>query len=186
MRWVQCVGRILRIADGKERAILLDHSGTIEELGFPEDIIINHLDTGDNTQAIAERVAKDKKEKKPTKCANSECNYVKPAGEHECSKCGFAPRRTRDVEVIAGELKQIKGKPKKEDKQEFWNELIGWRQDMNFKGKSYSDGYLSHIYKRKFGVWPRGLSGGSSCEPTESTLGFIKSGQIAYAKSKRK
>ncbi len=35
MRFTQCIGRILRTAEGKDKAILLDHSGTVEELGFP-------------------------------------------------------------------------------------------------------------------------------------------------------
>ena len=182
MRWVQCVGRGLRTANGKERMILLDHSGTIQSLGRPEDIIINSLDDGENTKAIAAKVEKEIKEKLPKECPK--CKLVKEAGVHTCPACGFEPRVTKDVEVKDGELVQIKGKAKKVDKQQFWSELLGWRSDMRFSGKTYSDGYLSHTYKAKFGVWPRGLSNNMD-EASESTLGFIKSKQIAFAKGKK-
>ncbi len=180
--WVQMCGRALRMADGKERAIMLDHAGNFERLGYPEDITIYELDDGEKKEAKGSE-AEVKPEKKPKACPK--CKIIKDAGIHECPSCGFTPRHTEDVETVDGELQQLKGKAKKVDKQAFWNELLGFRQEMNFKGKSYSDGYLSHIYKRRFGVWPRTLEQGNSCEPSESTLGFIKAGQIAYAKSKR-
>ena len=181
--WVQMCGRALRMADGKERAIMLDHSGNFERLGYPEDLTIDELDTGEKKESKGSE-AKEKAEKKPKACPK--CKIIKDAGIQECPSCGFTPRHTEDVETVDGELKQLKGKVKKEDKQQFWNELLGFKQDMNFQGRAYTEGYLSHIYKRKFGVWPRTLDQGSSCEPSESTLGFIKAGQIAYAKSKAK
>ena len=188
MRFTQCVGRILRTAEGKEKAILLDHSGTIEELGFPEDIEIHDLDDGENTKTIAAKVEKTKEEKKPKKCTS--CDHMKEVGEHECSKCGFTPRHTQDVETADGELVQIKGKSKtekatKQDKQLFWSELLGYRKLLKARGKHYKDGWFSNKYREKFGVWPRGLSD-TATEPTESTLGWIKSKQIAFAKSKEK
>lgn len=179
MRWVQCVGRGLRTAEGKEKAILLDHSGTIEDLGFPEDIEINELNDGKNTKAIVEKVEKEQKEKKPKKCKS--CDHMKEAGENKCSECGFEPRHTEDVEVKDGELKLLKGsiKPKKVDKQQFWSELMGYKEQMKANGKNYSDGYYSHKYKEKFGVWPRGLTD-DPIEPSATLLGSIKAQQIAF------
>lgn len=180
--WVQMCGRALRMADGKERAIMLDHAGNFERLGYPEDISITQLDSGEKKENKASD-PEVKPEKKPKVCPK--CKILKDAGVHECPSCGFTPRHTEDVETVEGELTQLKGKAKKIDKQMFWNELLGYKQEMNFSGKSYSDHYLSHIYRRRFGVWPRQLDDGYSCSPSESTLGFIKAGQIAYAKSKR-
>ncbi|EES7331093.1 DEAD/DEAH box helicase, partial [Escherichia coli] len=35
IRWLQCIGRALRTASGKKRALIFDHSGTVHRLGFP-------------------------------------------------------------------------------------------------------------------------------------------------------
>ncbi len=184
--WKQSFGRGLRVNDGKERLTVLDHAGNCERLGYPEDYHIYELDNGDKPEPT-KRKKKEKDEKLPKKCPK--CDYVKPIGEHECSICGFTPRITRDVEVVDGELVQISGKKRKptmEEKAEFYGELIGYQQEMRFKNKNYSDGYIAHLYKTKFGCWPKGLKNTYSREPTESTRGFIKSRQIAFYHSKRK
>lgn len=181
IKWVQKIGRGLRTADGKEKMILLDHSGTIEKLGFPEDIVIHKLCTGKDVKErkIAEKNERD--EKLPKKCPNTECNYIKPVGEHKCSECGFEPRRTEDVEVIEGELKQIKGKATKQDKQDIWNQIKGYQIEQRFKNKILKDGWCNHLYKDLTGVWPRGLRDESS-EPGEAIRGFIKHKNIKWAK----
>ena len=180
--WVQMCGRALRMADGKERAILLDHAGNFERLGYPEDIYITELDDGEKKENKASD-PEVKAEKKPKVCPK--CKILKDAGVHECPSCGFTPRHTEDVETVDGELTQLKGKAKKVDKQMFWNELLGYKQAMTFEGKNYSDKYLSHIYRRRFGVWPKGLDQGYSCNPTEATMGFINQGKKEYAAKMR-
>lgn len=184
--WKQSFGRGCRVSDGKERLILLDHAGNCENLGFPEDYSIDELDTGDK-KAASERRAKELGDALPKPCPK--CGFVKPPKISECEQCGFKPRITENVEVLDGELQQVSGKKKTEkatmaDKQAFYSELQGFQTEMRFKNKTYSDGYLAHLYRSKFGVWPRGLKDGSSCEPSESTRGYIKSRQIAFAKSK--
>lgn len=186
--WKQSFGRGCRVSDGKERLILLDHAGNCERLGFPEDYSIDELDDGDKKKA-SKRKAKELEEALPKACPK--CGFVKPPKISECEKCKFKPRITQDVETIDGELQQISGKKKTEkatmaEKQVFYSELQGYQTEMRFKGKIISDGYLSHLYKAKFGVWPRGLLDGFSCEPSESTRGYIKSRQIAFARSKAK
>jgi len=183
IKLVQMLGRGLRTADGKEYLIILDHSGTMIELGYPDEIDYDELDT-DEKKEVSPAKAKEKYEKLPKKCQS--CDYLKPAGEHECSKCGFKPRKTKDVEVLAGELVQMKGKKTKVDKQQLWSELVGYKIAQQFIGRHISDGWMSHTYRDITGVWPRGLRDDMSCEPSEATLGFIKYKQIAYAKSLEK
>ncbi|GAG85293.1 unnamed protein product, partial [marine sediment metagenome] len=113
------------------------------------------------------------------------------AGENKCSECGFEPRHTENVEVKDGELKLLKGssKPKKQDKQQYWSELMGMKKQMDDiakaaesegkKGKRYSSGYYSHKYKEKFGVWPRGLTD-DPIAPSATLIGSIKAQQIAF------
>lgn len=183
--WVQMCGRGLRTAEGKEKAIFLDHAGNFERLGYPEDCYIYELDDGKKNEAAKKKDKQEKKEKLPKVCPNTDCNYLKPVGEHQCSRCGFMPVFSEGVETEEGELELIKGKPKKADKQAFWSELMGYKQLLRKQGKNYSDGYYSHKYKEKFGVWPRQLED-TPIKPSESTLGWIKAKQIAFAKSKEK
>jgi len=187
--WAQCFGRALRTAPGKKRAIMLDHAGNFERLGRPEDHVIDCLDDGEkNESSKAKKDEEEKKEKLPKVCPK--CKILKDAGIHECPACGFAPVFNQDVEVQDGELIQIKGPEKskkatKDDKQKFWSELLGYRKILRARGKNYKDGWFSNKYREKFNVWPRGLSD-ISTDPTESTLGWIKSQQIAFSKSKEK
>ena len=53
MKWVQDGGRGIRIADGKESCMLLDHAGTAEELGLFTDI---HHETNAPTAIFSYRV----------------------------------------------------------------------------------------------------------------------------------
>lgn len=187
MLWCQSFGRGLRTADDKERLILLDHAGNCERLGFPDDIHYKELDN--DTKEEAERKKKEKEdypEKLPKLCVK--CKVMKQADEHKCEACGFEPRKTENVEIIEGELTLIKGKPKTEaatmaEKTQFMSELRGYQVARQWEGKKCSDGYIAHLYKAKFGVWARN-TGTLSAEPSESTLGYIKSRQIAFAKSK--
>ena len=50
-------------------------------------------------------------------------------------------------------------------------------------GKGFKEGWASHKYKEKFGVYPRGLSQVAK-PPTTDTLNWIKSRAIAFAKAK--
>lgn len=185
MRWVQCIGRGLRIAKGKERCIILDHSGTIEELGFPDEIYYDELCDGNNVKEKKERQKAEKKEKLPQACPS--CSTVKKADVHQCPCCGFAPVKIGNVEVDeSGELQQIKGKKySKQDKQRIFSELKGYQYEQSLKGKTLSDGWIAHNYKDMVGVWPKGLIN-KALTPGEQVRGFIKHKQIAFAKGKQK
>jgi RNA polymerase subunit RPABC4/transcription elongation factor Spt4 len=89
------VGRVLRPAQGKERALLLDHSGTVLRLGFATDDLPLELDDGKANTSASKKQERKASEAKP--CPS--CKYVRPAGVHACPSCGFAPTRQSDVEV---------------------------------------------------------------------------------------
>jgi len=69
---------------------------------------------------------------------------------------------------------------KREDKQKFYSELIYVAQS-----RGYKPGWSAVKYREKFGVYPRGLVEVPS-QPSLTTLGWIKSRQIAWAKSRRR
>jgi hypothetical protein len=47
----------------------------------------------------------------------------------------------------------------------------------------YKLGWTAHKFKERFGTWPSGLEHLSPITPTRSTLNWIRSRQIAWARS---
>lgn len=183
IRWIQCLSRGLRSAAGKERCIILDHSGTVHRLGFPDQIIYDSLSFGKNgmDEVKAKRKEKEKKEKLPSECVS--CHFMKNAGVLVCPRCGFRAMTGDNVEADENRnLSEIKKtKESKPNKQKFWSELKGYQELRKFEGKPIQDGAIAHIYKAKMGVWPRKLHD-IIHPPSPATLSYIKSRQIAYAK----
>lgn len=188
IRWLQATGRGSRPAKGKTRCLLFDHSATVHRLGMPDEIEYYELPKESDGMGKAEqaRKEKEKKEKLPKEC--KKCHYMKPAGEHTCSKCGFTPRAGEDVEV--DETRQIqklgeKQGPTKEEMQNFYSQLCGYRNERRAAGKNYSDGWIAHKFKAKYGEWPSGLAL-TPLEPSISFRGWIKNQNIRYAKGRAK
>lgn len=178
--YTQIIGRALRTADGKDDALILDHSDTTLTLGFFTDIQHQTLDRG--RVAESKPVApKATPVKLPTECSG--CGVLKPAGVHICPACGFAPERREDVAVEDGDLVQLAGGRQQADratKQRFWSGLL-WYCDQ----RGYSEGWASHKYKDRFGVWPRGLSAKVEA-PDISCRNYVRASQIKFAKGKER
>ncbi|EPS4774613.1 DEAD/DEAH box helicase family protein, partial [Escherichia coli] len=158
IRWLQCIGRALRTASGKKRALIFDHSGTVHRLGFPEDIEYDELPGKNDGMKASAGGSEVKAEKLPRECPK--CHFMKPAGVHMCPKCGFRPLGGDDVATDRDrKLSRVnKGKREysREEKQRWWSEIKGYQNYRNATGKPLSDGWCAHTYKEKFGVWPKG------------------------------
>ncbi len=177
IRFIQMVGRVLRPADGKTRALLLDHSGSTARLGHPCDDLPLELDDGKPKVAAADK--KERVEPLPKPCLK--CHFVKPAKVHACLKCGFAPERQSDVVTVDGDLVKIERKKpiKKDVGQHVYSQLLGYAES-----KGYKSGWAFHKYKEFTGREARGLRQ-VAATPTPEILGWIKSRQIAAAKSQQ-
>jgi superfamily II DNA or RNA helicase len=142
---IQMMGRVLRWMEGKEYAIILDHAGNIERLGFPDDEFDMYLSTNEKgTQA--DHIKKERKEVRCPKCSNLKKS-------RECPKCGFVPERKTEVDIDRTEkLKQIE-RDKKTAKQKLnhYKRLLACAAVMG-----YAKGWAAHKYKEKYNVWPRG------------------------------
>jgi len=173
---IQMVGRLLRIYDGKDRALILDHAGNFERLGFHTDPTPVSLDK----RKKGDKKPKEKKEALPKPCPS--CHFMKDAGVHTCPKCGFAPEKINTIEESEGELKKIQRKKNREhtreEKQQFYSGLLGYA-----KQKGYAEGWAAHSYKQKFGVWPNAHEKSSST-PSDEVLRYVKYLNIRRAKSK--
>lgn len=151
VRWIQMAGRILRPADGKTRALLLDHSGSCRRLGFPTDDLPLELNDG-RPKETSDAEAREKEEALPKPCP--QCHYMKPPKMYKCPSCGHEPIRAHGVSHVEGSLVKLERKPKATmlDKQQFYSELLTIVRE-----RGYNPHWADHKYRAKFGVWPRGL-----------------------------
>jgi len=175
--WIQMIGRCLRPFPGKGRALVLDHSGSSKELGYPtDDLPLKLCDGSPKKKSEAKR-----EEAKPKKCPK--CSYVKPPRMHKCPACGFAPeKRPEEIEFLEGELQLVERmsvkKAGKYDKQDVYSQLLAIRA-----AKGYSDGWVAHTYRKLFSVWPRGLEAVAK-EPSAEVLRWVRGQLIRHAKGK--
>lgn len=180
--YIQMAGRVLRIAPGKEKALILDHSGTAKRMGFPTDELPLELDDG--KPKTSEGSQREKPKPLPKICTS--CSFLKPAGVHQCPACGFKPERQSEIEVEEGSLtKMARGKSSgltPEQKAQFLAELKGLA---NERGKSQS--WVLANYRARTQEWPAGRNKHiPAAPPSQATRDWVKSRMIAWAKSRQK
>jgi superfamily II DNA or RNA helicase len=177
---IQQLGRVMRPHPDKEFALWLDHSGNF--LRFRDDWDEVFEDGVKELEGKAEKAKKEPTEREKTDSKCPKCGYLWPARTDTCPACGFVRKKRNEVDHIAGEMVELAAntKSQKEDKQVFYSELLYIARMRN-----YNEHWASHKYKEKFGVWPRGLMPISQ-EPTEKTMNWIKSKNIAFAKRQNK
>jgi DNA repair protein RadD len=177
--FVQMIGRGLRTADGKADCLILDHSDNHVRLGFVTDITHEALDDG-KPRPKAERKAK---EKLPKPCPK--CTFLKPPKTLACPACGFVPVPKCDLVSQDGELIELDSRrAAKQSTQEeriiFYGELRNIADQ-----RSYKTGWAAQQYKTKFGSFPPwAWNHRPTCAPSAATLSWVKSRQIAFAKSR--
>ena len=120
------------------------------------------------------------KEKKESKCPA--CGIVWTFPDGKCGNCGHMRPVRNQVAAVPGELLELQtaNSKLKINNQDFYSQVLYYARSKGFK-----EGWASHKYKEKFGVYPRGLSQIAK-PPTTETLGWIKSRAIAFAKAKAK
>lgn len=100
---LQQMGRSLRLAPGKEHAIILDHAGNLERHGFPDDDREWTLEGAPKKPAgkgVAARMCKS-------------CFAMLRLSQKVCPHCGaVAEAQAREVDEIDGELEEVKPRPR--------------------------------------------------------------------------
>ena len=187
MLYTQIIGRALRTAEGKDHAIILDHSDTTLRLGLVTDIYHDSLDDGKDKPKAAKQVPL------PKECKS--CGYLKPPRTPVCPNCGFKPEVTSSRFERDGELVEIvpgMALPKRkkangdamtmEERAAFFAEL-----KCHCRAKGYKEGWSAAKYKDRFGVWPERSIKHIAPAPyvTLKTQLWIKHTQIAWAHSKK-
>jgi DNA repair protein RadD len=176
----QMVGRILRPAEGKADVIVLDHSGAVFRHGFVEDHVAWTLDPDHRAASPTHDVRSREAGSRLLECRN--CKAVRVAGE-ACSFCGFRPKRApRDVPFDEGELGLVRGG-------RAWAREYTAGERRRFHAmltaialeESYKPGWVSHMYREKFGEWPP-TRAVMPIEPSAEVRSWFRSRRIARAK----
>lgn len=177
MLYVQMVGRGLRVNDGIPDCIILDHADNTLRMGFVTDV-----DAERNEMCTAKRGERKKTERDvplPKECPS--CHFLKPPKVRACPGCGFAPERQSSVGEAEGELREVrrggkaKAQPTLGDKTRWYGELLTIARE-----RGYASGWVANTYKKKFGVWPRGIVT-LPREPSSEVRSYVRSLQIRFA-----
>jgi superfamily II DNA or RNA helicase len=188
MLYTQIVGRALRLGEGKDHALILDHSDTTSRLGFVTDIHHETLNGGkfDDSEAV--------KRKPPLPKPCPKCACLIPVGVKICPACGFERKITSSVSEKDGELVEFTGAYRKKgqtnakkysyslpEKARFFAQLKGYGLS-----KGYKEGWAARKYLEKFGVWPDwSIKNTVPMTPGPEVSQWIRHTFIQWARSKR-
>ena len=186
MLYIQIIGRGLRTDPGKTDCLILDHSDTGLRLGLPCSIVKRKLSKAKADRAQTLREQKERELRQPKKCPK--CTGLRPVGVHKCPHCGFEPERRSDVIVRSGHLAELAQPNKALMPAVKPNQLQEWYRGLLYIAheRNYAKGWASHKFKEKFGVWPSKELDDRIDYPTAEMRQWVKSRQIAFAKSKMK
>jgi len=181
----QMMGRILRPAEGKTDALILDHAGAVFQHGFVEDPVIWTLDPDLKAETPAQEARSAHAERELLTC--SECSAVRTAGK-PCPECGFMPKRPGEyLHVRDGDLARVERDgtchPHHYTEGEcktFYAELA-WIAAQ----RGYKPGWAKHKFRERFGHWPNYRSIIPQ-EPSPEVLAWVRHCQIKYAKRMQK
>jgi DNA repair protein RadD len=186
MLFVQIVGRGLRTATGKTDCLILDHADNHARLGFVTDIGHEMLDNGARVNAEAKR--------KPLPKECPKCTFLRAPGQHVCPNCGFKPKaKSQDVATQSGELAEITRSAKKlhragmiqmRGKNILLGDFFGMLKHYAAQ-HGYKPGWAPNQYRQATGTWPNYYRDVVPCQPVPEVLSWIRSRQIAYAKSRK-
>jgi DNA repair protein RadD len=182
----QMVGRVLRPAEGKLNAIVLDHSGAVFRHGFVEDPVEWQLDPEKRSESPthARRLAAGYSSRL-LEC--SQCETMRVAGE-PCPNCGFLPQRPPQSIVFKdGDLALVDRKNRTTATAFDPHERMRWHAMLAHiaADRGYKAGWVTYKYKEKFGGWPASRDV-TPIEPTREVLSWVRSRNIAWAKAQQK
>jgi DNA repair protein RadD len=180
----QMIGRVLRPAEGKPDAIVLDHSGAVYRHGLPEDRVEWALDVDGRAENKAQEKRQRGKAPELRECPSCKAVMVAPP----CVHCGWMPQpRARAVDFEDGELglvvggKAQVGRMTPDEQLQFYRELRGFAAQRGFK-----DGWAFRQCERK-GFKPLwAWRGYPPLEPSLAVRAWARSRLIAYAKAQNR
>jgi superfamily II DNA or RNA helicase len=181
----QMAGRGLRPVEGKKNLVLLDHAGSVFMHGLLEDPITWTFDEDRKARNKVHEKRNAEARSRLTEC--SQCGALRVTGE-ACGNCGFLPKlRGEAITFAPGDLGRLdrdgesKHVPASQLEKRNWYSMLLHIADRS----GYKTGWAAHKFKERFGEWP-GDRNMPMYPPTPEVTSWVRSRQIAYAKSKEK
>ncbi len=157
---LQMIGRVMRPAQGKTQALVLDHAGNVHRHGFAETDRTWTLSTTRAKRSTQTAVA-------PVKTCPT-CFLVVAANARSCPACGStlqaaasAGPRQRDGRLEELTAVEIAAKQQRKDTWELKRYLEPWlriRTEAHYRikadGRPYSEGWAKFKFKDQFGRYP--------------------------------
>jgi DNA repair protein RadD len=181
----QMVGRVLRPAEGKTDAIVLDHSGATYRHGFVEDPIEWTLDP-DKRAASPKHTARIEAGSSSRLLECKACGAVRVVGE-PCFHCGYMPQpRASAVDFADGELGLVERPRRAKPNIYEPAERARWHAMLLYIviERGYKPGWAAHKYKEKFGAFPPWGSSPPPIPPSSEVRSWVRSRFIAHAKAR--
>jgi DNA repair protein RadD len=145
--YLQMVGRVLRAAPGKERAVLIDLRGAVHKLGLPEQDREWSLEGKAISLSESER---EEKLKVCPACGGTFAGYgADRDGYRTCPICRERLAPPADPEIKPRELHQMGGAADPETQR-----AALWSLSMLAASKGWKRGAVAAKYKERFGAWP--------------------------------
>jgi DNA repair protein RadD len=180
----QMIGRGLRIAEGKDCCIVIDHAGATKLHGYVEEPVAWSLDTSKRAESKVKAAASGRfQQRQMRNCP--ECDALGWEGK-PCRACGWRPmRKPEPVKVIDGDLVlRERGKPadphewSTDEKREFHAMLLGVAEERGWKA-----GSAFYKFQEKFGEKPPySWRNDQPLRPTPEVERWIQSRCIAWRK----
>jgi DNA repair protein RadD len=186
----QMIGRGLRPAEGKTHLLVLDHSGAIYRHGCVEDPIEWYLsaDRRAANQAHTGRPVRDTDGSYQSRIVDCKgCGAKRLSGE-ACRHCGHYPKRAAEAIVFQdGNLALYNRQTGTARRTSDPNEQLRWHAMLTHyvNQRGQKPGRAAYLFKDKFGYWPPRIQP-TPIEPSREVLSWIRSRDIAYAKSRQK
>lgn len=148
----QLLGRGQRAAEGKTRAVLLDHAAAVYTHGSPNQSPVWTLDANDSVQRkTQERMEGDPSNCKPNVCQRCGCVSV---GSPKCPKCNsmLFVQEKKETATEREPLQQFDGNTGDGPNPKWLSDWRGFLYQAATMGTSIA--MASSQFKRKYGVWP--------------------------------
>ncbi len=177
----QAGGRGLRVEDGKDNLIFIDHANVVYELGTLDDEVEWTLDGKER----AERKSRGEAEKRLSQCRV--CKEIF-SGTSVCPRCGTELKSFgKPIEAVDAELVELKSKRKTNrdltnaDKRRLMG-MLTWMQHK----RGWKPGRTAHLYREITSVWPNKYKDAEPIEPCGELQNLIKYAIIKSAKRYQK